>query len=210
MSDEETLPAPCDEERRDYFRIDDQVRVSIRPVPEEELDERLDRLEKGLAGNFTVMSSLAAVSSQMAVSMRRIEGREPDIAEYLRALDRKIEVLGRAFLAQESDLVSEQTQRVNLSAGGLCLDAPLEIGAGGGVEIKMLLFPSFTGVLTYGQVVECAALPPGEREGDYTHRLRIAFTHMRDQDRDILIRHILRRQGEALRARRAGGGGMDA
>jgi hypothetical protein len=32
--------------------------------------------------------------------------------------------------------------------------------------------------------------------------LRIDFTHIRDEDRDLLIKHMLRRQGERLRQAR--------
>ena len=55
-------------ERRHYFRIDDTIRLSLRRVPKDELDARLDRLEHDLAGNFTVMSSLAAITAQTAIS----------------------------------------------------------------------------------------------------------------------------------------------
>ena len=38
--------------------------------------------------------------------------------------------------------------------------------------------------------------------------MRIDFTHIRDEDRDLLIKHMLRRQGERLRqARDAAQGG---
>ena len=63
----------------------------------------------------------------------------------------------------------------------------------------MLLMPSFTGILTYGTVVECE---PVEDEEDYGYCLRVGFSHMRDVDRDALIRHLLRRQAESLRKRR--------
>ena len=49
------------------------------------------------------MSSLAAITAQMTAGLRRIENRDPDLAAYLRAIDQKIEVIGRAFIAQEPD-----------------------------------------------------------------------------------------------------------
>ena len=94
-------------ERRSFFRIDDTVRLSLRRVPAEELESRLDRLEHDLAGNFTVLSSLTAITAQMSLGLRRIENRDPDLAAYLRAIDQKIEVIGRAFIAQEPELIAE-------------------------------------------------------------------------------------------------------
>jgi hypothetical protein len=196
-----TSPGNADD-RRQFFRVDDTVRLGIRPVARDELEARVAELEQGGVGNFTVMSSLQAVTAQMAANLRRIEARDPDLAAYLRALDQKMEILGRAFLAQDSDMVSEQAQAVNISAGGISLNVREPLPVGQGVEIRMLLFPSFTGLLSFGEVVGCEPLPTGEDQ-QYSHQLRVEFRHLREQDREVLIRHVLRRQGEELRARRA-------
>ena len=150
------------DDRREFFRVNDAVRLTIRKVAEEELPALLECLEQNITGNFTIISSLSAISAEMAASMRRIEINEPDVAAYLKALDRKIEVLGRALIANESELIVEQAHPVNLSAGGMGMLVGEEYQAGQSVEIKMLLFPSFTGVLIYGTVIDCSPLAPEE------------------------------------------------
>jgi hypothetical protein len=201
MSD---MQKTTERERRQFFRIDDTLRVSLRRVLPEELDDRLDRLEQGIDGNFTVMASLAAITAQMAVHLRRIENDQPDVAAYLKGVDRKLEVLGRAFITQDPVLVSEEAKAVNLSAGGMCLEVSEPFEPNTPVEVRLLLFPSFTGILTYGDVVSCEPQPQPEGDGSGARhwRARVEFTHIREPDRDILIRHILRRQGDELRARR--------
>lgn len=193
---------PNDQERRQYFRIDDTLRVSLRRVTREEIERGFERMNELSENSFTVMASMAAITSQMTVHLRRIENEMPDVAAYLKGLDRKIEVLGRTLITQNSTFVSDHAQGVNLSAGGMSLDSPERYDVHTKVEIRMLLFPSFTGVLTYGEVVDCRELAESERTAESHYRLRIEFTHIREQDRDILIRHILRRQGDELRARR--------
>ncbi len=191
-------------ERRSYFRVDDQVRLALRKVPPGELDRLLQRLDLDLAGNFTVMSSLAAITAQATVVLRRIENRDPELASYLRAIDQKIEVIGRAFIAQEPELVAQAAVPANLSAGGMCVGVDEPLAPGDAVEIRMLLFPSFTGLMIYGSVVECQ---PAEEPDAFSHRVRIEFSHIRERDRELLIRHLLRRQGDQLREDRASGGG---
>jgi hypothetical protein len=189
-------------DRRSYFRIDDTVRLSLRTIPTDELASRLERLEHDLAGNFTVMSSLAAITAQMSVGLRRIENRDPDLAAYLRAIDQKIEVIGRAFIAQEPELATEQGVAVNLSAGGMSVGVEQCLEKDANVEIRMLLFPSFTGLMIYGTVVDCSPADVQETNDVYRHLARIAFTHIREQDRELLIRHLLRRQSDQLRVDR--------
>lgn len=189
------------DDRREYFRVNDSVRVSIRPVAEAQLESLVERMEQNFSNGFTVMSSLVAISAEMAVSMRRIENSDPDVAAYLKALDRKIEVLGRAFISQESDLLEEPAHPVNLSGGGMGILLNECYEPGQVLEVKMLLFPSFTGVLMYGTVVDCEPIDERDRNSGYSYRTRLAFTHMREQDRDLLIRHVLRCQSNALRRR---------
>jgi hypothetical protein len=188
-------------DRRSFFRIDDTVRMSLRRVPREELQSRLERLEHDLAGNFTVLSSLAAITAQMAAGLRRIENRDPDLAAYLRAIDQKIEVIGRAFIATEPELVSQAAVPVNLSAGGMCAGVEEHYESGADIEIRMLLFPSFTGLMIYGTVVECHPAGDEDSTAAYRHLARIEFSHIREQDRELLIRHLLRRQSDQLRDR---------
>jgi hypothetical protein len=192
------------QERRNFFRIDDQVRLTLREISGDELEKSLDRLEHDVAGNFTVMSSLAAITSQMAMSMRRIENRDPDLAAYLRAIDQKIEVIGRAFIQQEPEFHAKHAVPVNLSAGGMCVGVDEPCAVGTVLEIRMLLFPSFTGLLIFGTVVTVEEAPADGELGDFSHLARIEFSHIRESDRELLIRHLLRRQSLQLRDRAEG------
>jgi hypothetical protein len=68
----------------------------------------------------------------------------------------------------------------------------------------MLLFPSFTGLLIFGTVVTVEEAPADGELGDFSHLARIEFTHIRESDRELLIRHLLRRQSLQLRDRAEG------
>jgi len=186
-------------ERRNFFRIDDTVRLSLSRVSAEELQTKLERLNHDVAGDFTVMSSLAAITAQMTVGLHRIENRDPDLAAYLRAIDQKIEVIGRAFIAQEPELAAEKASPVNLSAGGMSVGVDEAFQPGTLLEIRMLLFPSFTGLMIFGTVIEGSAAVDEATQGQFQHLARIEFTHIREQDRELLIRHLLRRQSAQLR-----------
>ncbi|MCU7842962.1 MAG: PilZ domain-containing protein [Candidatus Thiodiazotropha sp. (ex Monitilora ramsayi)] len=186
------------DERREFFRIDDSVQVSYHTIPASELPASIDdRLQND---RFSVMTRMQVISQHLSASLHRIEQRDPDVADYLKALDEKINLLGQSFLAEESDLLGQPSRSVNLSAGGLAMDIAEPLAIGDHIEIKLLLLPSYTGVLAYGEVVGLEASQ--EADSDYPHHVRINFTLIRDTDQEALIRHIMRRQGEMLRQRR--------
>ena len=58
-----------------------------------------------------------------------------------------------------------------------------------------MLLPDNAGLLAFGEVINCEKHQDG-------YLIRVDFTYMRDEDRDLLIRHIMRKQGEMLRERR--------
>jgi hypothetical protein len=198
MSQEQSYIS-VEQDRREYFRVDDTVSLSFQLVPESKLQARLDCLDKGLDGEFTVMANLAVISQEMSGTLRKIEGESPDTARYLKSLDNKIDLLGRAFVAWSSDLSDQPVNNVNLSASGIAFQTPEPIAVGAHMELKLLL-PSYTGLLIFGEVVACEKVndPPG----DAPFRVRVNFTHLREKDRDLLIRHVLKRQSEMLRKRR--------
>jgi len=199
MSDENSEPSS--DERRGYFRIDDIAKLSYRVVSDEELPELIERLKSGVCSGFTVMSSFTVMSQQMLVQLRRIEGAMPDVAACIKMLDQKLNTLGRAFLMQEDEVSNQATKTVSISAGGMGFSSaePYEIGTA--LEIKLLLMPDMTGMMIYGEVVDCTENE--ETDGsEEPYCLRIDFSNIREADRDILIRHILRCQGEWLRKRR--------
>jgi len=190
------------DERRRFFRIEDSVHLNLTAVPSGELAHHIEDLEHRVVDGFTLMATLEALSQQVAASLRRIEAKTPDVADYLKILDKKLDLIAQAFLAEGVDLVNQPTRMVNLSASGMAVHSRDPFDPGQALEIKMLLLPSYTGILTYGTVIECASSEGADADPSYPYRLRIDFSFMRDHDRDALIRHVLLKQAEGLRRRR--------
>jgi len=130
------------------------------------------------------------------------QAQTPDIADYLKALDKKLELISKAFLTEEVDMMDKPARAVNLSAGGMAVYGRESMQPGKVLEIKMLLLPSLTGILTFGTLVDCLRMEGAELDPEYPYRLRIDFSFMRDTDRDALIRHVLLKQAEWLRHQR--------
>lgn len=197
-----THSADSTENRRRFFRIDDAVRLSYRVLDRQQLADGVTRLSEGLGGSFALMASLGAITHRMSVQLRHIEQQNPDIGQYLRSLDQKIDAVARALLLQDADLPAESEEPVSLSAGGLAIPVRECLSSGTPLEVRLLLLPSLAGILAFGTVVECS-VPPAESDYPSESRLmRVDFTHIRDEDRDLLIKHMLRRQGERLRQAR--------
>ncbi|MCU7859850.1 MAG: hypothetical protein KZQ86_08455, partial [Candidatus Thiodiazotropha sp. (ex Lucinoma kastoroae)] len=79
-------PGTTQDERREFFRIDDSIQVSYRVITPEELPESIDEPRQG-DDRLTVMTRLQTISQHLSAPLHRIEQRDPDVADYLKALD---------------------------------------------------------------------------------------------------------------------------
>ena len=190
-------------ERRQFFRIDDSLSLSYRQVSSDRLAASIECLENEIDSDFTVVSSLAAVSQEMMGTLNKIESSRPEIAAYLKSLNRKIDILGRALMAQTTELLKQPAQAVNLSATGISFQVTEFIQPGSTLELKLLLTPSYAGILSYVEVVGCDPAAPEPGEPGEGYNLRTTFVHIRERDRDVLIQHVIQRQGAQIRRARA-------
>lgn len=191
---QEPVQEPAKERRR-YFRIEDEIVLFLRQVTPEQacLNESLDDYPLDA---FSLSARLDLLSQEARSPLRRIAREQPELAEYLKLLDRKIELIARALLEKESDIADRHANRVNLSASGLAFDAEIGFEPGALLELKMLLPPALMGVVAFGEVVYCNRNPD---ESARPYRVAVDFVGIKEQDRELLIRHVVRKQSNQLR-----------
>ncbi|MGA7802987.1 MAG: PilZ domain-containing protein [Gammaproteobacteria bacterium] len=184
-----------DGNRREYFRVDDSVVLDYRVISEQELPALVDDLRRRSPTRFTAAAEFAATSRHMNRLLHKIRRVSPDLVRYLEAVDGKLNTLARLFLLEELDPPQQTAREVSLSAGGIGFRARGPLTAGDLVELKLVLLPSHTGVLTFGRVVYCEPCSAGDAE--FPHFVAIEFDQLRETDRELLVRHLLGRQNAA-------------
>ncbi len=187
-------------ERRRYYRIEDRVALRYRVLDERELAEALAAQRTGYPDKLSLASGFAAASTQMRHTLERFRREMPDVASYLEALNEKLDMLMQMLATSDDDLGDAPTHEVNLSASGISFTATDPVAVDTAIELKMLLFPTYTCVLAFGTVVHCGPADDGRPSGRYT--IGVDFTHLREDDRDLIARHVTMRQSSMLREAR--------
>ena len=189
------------EERREYFRIDDEVVLDYRLVKGDELDQLLERIRSQVVDRFTAASSFASTTRQMAHLIHRIQADSPDLARCLQAIDQKLNMIAQLFVSEEVEENQHPTREVNLSAGGVAFRSQHEIPVDSLLELRMVLFPSLVGIITISRVIHCERT--GEGDPRYPWMVAVEYEHLKESDREALVRHVMARETEQLRRRRA-------
>ena len=94
-----------------------------------------------------------------------------------------------------TDHREHEPSSVNLSGGGVALHATLPLAVNTWLSIDLVLLPGAHTLRALGRVVDC-------RNRSASFFIAIEFDALREEDRDTLISHVLRRQAALLRQER--------
>jgi hypothetical protein len=189
------------EERREYFRIDDEIALDYRLISQGEAERLREKIQSRLVDRFTAASSFTATSRQMTHVIHKVQNQSPELARCLQAIDQKLNMIAQLFVSEEIDLYEQPTREVNLSAGGVAFRVQHEIKIDSLLELRMVLLPSLVGILTISRVIQCERADDGNLR--FPWEIAVVYEHLRETDRELLVRHIMSRETQQLRTRRS-------
>lgn len=172
--------------RRQYFRIQDEVAVEIAPInPEHQHARNLE-----LSPSFGLISEFQLLDLESKHLLRTLADKDKVLSQYLKVLNQKVDALSRIIALQNMVVEPASIQRVNLSEGGLAMLHPHPMKRGDRLALKLILLPSYSGLVLKGRVLSC------EKENPDTYRIHIEFTDISDAHQQLIARHIMRKQKE--------------
>lgn len=186
-------------ERREYFRIDDEVYLELKSLSEREYQALATQPLEHLGTAAELPLQLSALNAQSHNLLASIRKTHPDIAQYLALLEKKTELVLRAVVGSQSELQTTPNMRVNLSGGGLAFHSAHPLSPGSGLELQLMLFPSHLFIHCLGTVVHCDSVAAISGK---SYHIGIDFTHISQIARDAIVRHTLELQSAQLRRAR--------
>lgn len=186
------------DERREYFRVEDDIYLQWQTVPEDEY-ARADELLQSLSDDdFSLSADFATLNNKFHPILNNIKQAHPDIAHYLELLNTKLDSLGHHLLQQQDVYNEQKLTHVNISASGMMYAAEKAIPVNSMLKLEYVLFPEKVGIITYGRVVNTSPLEDGK------HCIHISFEHMRTEDSELMIKHNLNTQMNLIREHKEG------
>lgn len=181
-------------ENRAAYRIDDNILLSLRVIPDDKVEDVIKRFpevyaELQLLNQFTDTSN--ALTDQFALVRRRY----PEVAKYLELLDQKINTLSRRQFAVCSVIPDLRWYEVNLSAGGLRFSHEEKIEVGSFLEMRLQMSPVSSYILAYGKVVRCEV----SEESDKKYIIAAEYSHMDPEDREAIHTHVRGKEMKLIR-----------
>lgn len=184
------------EERRGFFRIDDEVNLFYKKI-DEQLVAEPHHVSDNILNSCSLSTALEMLSQESGLLLHRIEKSLPDVADYLRLLESKIDLLAQAAMMQGFQFKESDTRNINISATGMAFNCEDVLKQGDYLEIRMLLVSSMTVIVTYGKVVYSKNSQLNDSQ--YPYFVGVDFIDMKDEDRELLIKYVVKKQLQQIR-----------
>lgn len=183
-----------DDERRELLRLDDTVLLECRPEGKAATPDA----SGGEPGAEDAVTAFIGRPSTELLSRVRDGTAESVLAPWLMKLDWALEVVLKALVRIAPEAVHLPSLcEVNLSGSGIRFQSSRSYRAGDRLDLRFVL-PPFVPIQAKGEVVRSEPV-----RGDAgRHDVAVRFTGIGADDRERIIRHIVQRQAERLRARR--------
>ncbi len=184
--------------RRAYFRISDIVEIQVSKLETRD-EEQLNSLHIERCKVCDAANAELATRIEAPKTLKLIGRRYPEIIEYIQQLERRISELDIVDNNLPVGEAAKFKQLANISGDGIRFTATEPFAVGDMIELIMTLDPERYRFLVFGSVVrseehtsEC---------GKVSWNTALHFTHIREEDQDHLIKHVMTRQMENLRVK---------
>jgi hypothetical protein len=185
-------------ERRGFFRINDDVVLTYHSLNREAYEKLENKASNNAVNSFNLKARFAALDQSLRPVMSRLRQHSEDLARCISAMDEKLEMLAEVLFHRDNDVESLPSQEVSLSAGGLSFHVQKALEPESILQVRMLLMPSGIGIEAYARVVYCRRVKEYE-VGRFPYKVGVEFQHLREEDSDLIIRHVLCKEANERR-----------
>ena len=179
------------DERRRFFRIDDEVQLDYEVIDPAEVDARLDDFWQNEHA-YSIRNNYNFQIEQQIADFHKIEQKMPELGRYLAVMREQIDRITDRLIGDEENGSLVQLP-VNISAQGISFASDRVPPDSALVELKLKLLPSGLRLVIIARVIKVESKPDSTQ-----HRVSLDFEYVHEADREILIKHVHGKQMDSL------------
>ena len=184
------------EEKRRYFRVNDTINLLYKVIDRSKAGAS-SHVSNDVLGNCSLNAALEVLTQEARMLSPRLERRDPEMFEYLKIIDTKINLIAQALSIQSSQFSEHDTREVSLSATGLAFSNETAIAVGEFLELRMLLTSCMAVIVAYANVVQCKDISEDSPERPFA--ICVEYVNLKEEDQELLIKHVVKKQLQQLR-----------
>lgn len=185
-----STPPQMPSDRRAATRINSTLSLTYQRISAVEASHDPYDARFALPRHFTLSAELARIEAEHASALTELARSTPGMEALITLCSRKLGLLAEAIEGGLSVVHSPAPQRVNLSESGLSFHAAEPLLPGGHLHLAISNSARGYHIAATGRVVFC------EEEDLEGYRTGVSFLSLRDGDREVLARDVIRKVKE--------------
>jgi hypothetical protein len=178
------------EERRDFFRVEDEVLLKVIPSSEQAARSGQPPSELQKDSGLNLVTELQRIEHDNQQLLLQVSQQSKDLEAYLKGLNKKIDLIATQVVSSHQNREGKQT--VSLSEGGIAFHSQQAFAEKSIVAIQLFLLPSYVSLTLFAKVMDCNSVDNG-------YSISTMFVALSDTNRQILAKQIMQVQLAAKR-----------
>ncbi|MGB1197641.1 MAG: PilZ domain-containing protein [Thalassotalea sp.] len=175
----------------EYFSISHDFNINIKPLASS-ADYSFSTFLERIPTPFMLATQVVAIDNIALQPFQTVTGVSNQLAQYLTLQSQKIDLLMNYIITQQ-DEEAYRYQGESFSGSGISFTSADEFSLTDKVEIKLFLNIDNCNIYCHGEIIQ-------KTESDNVFQYSVLFTHIRDDDRELLVRCSLHTQQKQLQA----------
>ena len=177
----------------EYFSISHDFSLNVKQLPTQQHYNYSDFLAL-IPTPFMLATQVVAIDNIALQPLQTVSGVANQLAQYLTLQSQKIDLLMNYIISQQ-DEAAYRYQGVRFGGSGLNFIAETPMNINDNVELKLFLNIDNCNIYCHGEVI-------GIEKIDDSYHHQVLFHHIRDDDRELLVRCCLHTQQKQLQAKK--------
>jgi hypothetical protein len=177
------------DERRRFFRIDDEAEISFKTITHDEYQA----WENGQKDEGA--EKLVKLEAELSMTLANLKSQQPQLAKICELLNQKINIATISHSKTHGFIDNGELKPINLSACGIAFHTDQNMPKNEHILLQLKLRPSNLSIVTTGKVIS-AGLVNGKKI------VRVDFKDLGDSNQDLLMQHLFEVQSRELKKQR--------
>lgn len=174
-----------------FFLISYPTPINLIPATKNQTNQSQEEFEESMPYAFKIAAELSEIESQALKPLRSLGDKLNDLVSFLQLQSRKIDLMMSYILLNEDD-AQYKAQAKKFGGGGLVVEQASPAVVGESVTVKIFLEKEAAAVYCQAQVIESISK-------DDLFEVSYVYTHIREQDQELLVRASLHLQTNQLK-----------
>lgn len=180
--------APSTKERREFFRIDDDVIFDVQPVDKQTVDT-LPAIDVASDGpSWQALEALSALDQKTQHFASALNTKQPALGQYLSLINDKIDLIARHSVFSHYQHLPKT--RISLSEDGLAFKSPRMLYKNSFIVVRIIFLPHFAPVVSFAQVIRCESR-------DNSYNVAAKFYQLARSQQQVIVNTLIKAQQRA-------------